>query len=204
MLASKFASLSINIVAGLGYGGLFAVLAANSAGFPLFPSEIILPLTGVLAQQGQFKLAQAIIVAILAQVVGALFAYFIARTGGIPLIKKYGRYVFFRNREMEFTQRWFERYGTWLVLAGSTMPFLKSYVAYPAGIARLPLTKFIPANLAGSTIWTVVLITIGYKLSDQLPAIDRFLRQFTLLIVLLVALIIGAFIWTRLKHRRAQ
>ncbi len=200
MLNFKLASFATNAVGDLGYGGVALALFANGVGIPFLPSEIILPLCGSLIRQGQFSWAPVLAVAILAQVAGGITAYWLARKAGIDVVKKYGKYVLFNARDLELTERWFQRYGVWLVLVGSMLPLLKSYVAYPAGVAKLDFRKFVIADSIGLTIWTVGLVVLGYVFSDQLSVIESWLRHFSLVVVLLVAL---AVVWyVRIQTRR--
>ncbi len=191
-------SVAQDLLAGLGYGGLAFGLVIDSAGVPI-PSEVLLPLAGALARQGRFNLAVVIIVGTLAQTVGAILAYWIGAYGGLPLIQRYGKYVMFSHHELVKTQKLFDRYGAWLTLAGRCLPGIRTYIGYPAGLARMRFSVFVFASAVGSLLWTVFLAILGYQLANHLESIDRLFGPFGLI---LATVSIIVFIWYVRKTRK--
>jgi membrane protein DedA with SNARE-associated domain len=183
-ITQQFTALATNLISSLGYSGLAAGLVIDSAGVPI-PSEVLLPLAGALAHQGRFSLLLVIVVGTLAQTAGALLSYWLGATAGLEIVKRYGKYVLFRNRELEKTHELFGKYGSWLALAGRAIPGVRTYIGYPAGIARMRVDLFIGASLLGSLIWTAFLSILGYQLANQLNQIAADVNGFGLVMLLL-------------------
>lgn len=197
-LAARLAAVATGLIARLGYVGVAAGLVANAAGIPL-PSEVILPLTGALVRQGRFGVLSLMIVAVVAQMVGASIGYWLARTGGLALVKRYGRYVWLRESELELTQRLYARYGGWVTVFGCCLPGIHSYVGYPAGLARMPFGRFVVAAAVGISLWTGALVFAGYQLYARLNIIADWLHRFGVVLLGLLAIVL---IWYVIRHRK--
>lgn len=200
-LTQKLAAASTALIYSLGYGGLAVGLIVDSAGIPI-PSEILIPLAGALVREGKFDLTIVIAIGTLAQTFGAVLAYWIGAKGGLPLVERYGKYVLFSTRELHVTERWFNKYGKWLTLSGRCLPVIRTYIGFPAGLARMHFGEFLVASFVGSLVWTVVLTWAGYQLSGQLGLIDKFFHQFSLIVVAL--LILGAIWYVRHLKKRSK
>ena len=200
---SSFSEVATNMINSLGYGGLAVGLVVDSAGVPI-PSEVLLPLAGALASQGKMDLTTVIIVGTLAQTFGAALAYWLGMGPGLGLVKKYGKYVLFSEHELAKTQALFDKWGSWLTLAGRCLPGIRTYIGYPAGIARMPFGRFIAASFIGSLGWTTFLALLGYKLADRLSSIDSFLSKFGYVLVFAVALGVAWYAHKKLRERRAR
>lgn len=198
-LTQKLTDTATNLISTLGYGGLAFGLVIDSAGVPI-PSEVLLPLAGALVRQGRFNLILVIIVATAAQSAGAALSYWIGALGGIPLLEKYGKYVLFRQHELEKTQKLFERYGIALTLVGRCIPGVRTYIGYPAGIARMRFDLFMAASVVGSFIWSVLLTLLGYELAGKLDLIDKIIRQFGLVALAIAILVFIFYIYKSRKH----
>lgn len=177
---------------GLGIGAL-----ANTTGIPI-PSEVVLPLGGLAVRTGQTNAALMFVMFVVAQMLGLVISFSLARFGGAGLIEKYGKYFLISRHELHKAERAFEKHGSLLVIVGLCLPAIHGYIGYPAGIARMNIARFLSFALAGVLIWTAALMYIGYMLGSQLEMIDRIFRQFSLVIV---ALLLGTVIWY-IRHRR--
>src|SRR5215831_16588103 len=126
----------------LGYGGVVLLMAIESACIPL-PSEIIMPFSGYLVYTGRFNLWLVAVAGAFGCVVGSLVAYWVGMYGGRPLIEKYGRYVLVSRHDLDLADRWFDRFGEAIVFVSRLLPVIRTFIAFPAGVARMNLTKFI-------------------------------------------------------------
>jgi membrane protein DedA with SNARE-associated domain len=202
-MAAGLSQIATDMIATLGYGGLAFGLFVDSFGIPI-PSEVLLPLAGAAAKQGQMNLLVVIIVGTLAQTLGAILAYAIGMGPGLGFVKRYGKYVLFSEHELEKTHALFEKYGSWLTLFGRCLPGIRTYIGIPAGMARMKFTPFVIASFVGSLIWTVFLSVIGYQLAEHLHVIDSVLSKFGYVLALGG---IVAFIWYvhhSVKKRKKQ
>ena len=120
-------------------GGIFVVLALmiiNSCGLP-FPSEVIMPVAGVLAATGHFNIVAVIVAGILGSLVGALIAYSLARRYGRPLLLGPGRRIGISASHLDLADRWFARFGLPTVFFGRMVPVVCTYISFPAGLAKV-------------------------------------------------------------------
>src|SRR5689334_1171628 len=131
----------ISVIAALGYPGIILLMAIESACIQL-PSEIILPFSGYLAYTGRFSLVGVATAGAIGCNVGSIVAYYAGVWGGRPFLVRYGKYVLISPREMAMADRWFERHGEWTVFVGRLLPVIRTFIALPAGIARMDFWKF--------------------------------------------------------------
>ena len=202
-MAAGLSEIATNMIATLGYGGLAVGLFVDSFGIPI-PSEVLLPLAGAAAKQGQMSLLIVIIVGTLAQTAGAVVAYWIGMGPGLEFVKRYGKYVLFSEHELEKTHKLFEKYGSWLTLVGRCLPGIRTYIGIPAGMARMNFKAFFAASLAGSFVWTVFLSVLGYQLADHLDTIDSILSKFGYLLALGGIIFFIWFVHRHAKKRKAS
>lgn len=200
-VGSRLATIATNLVAQFGYAGIGLGLILDSAGIPI-PSEILLPLAGALVHQGRMNFVVLMMVATVAQTVGAIIAYELGAIGGLPLIKRYGKYILFSERELAITERWFARYGTWLALFGRCLPVIRTYIGYPAGLARMSRRRFVIASAIGSFGWSLILIAAGHALAGHLSTIDVIIHKFSLIILGL--LLLGVIWYVKSHFKRAK
>ena len=147
-------------ISAMGYGGVVLLMGIESACIPL-PSEIIMPFAGYLVYQGRFTLHGAALAGAIGCVVGSIPAYYVGQYGGRPIIERYGRYVLLSHRELDFADRVFQRWGQWVVLAGRLLPIIRTFIAFPAGVSRMPMGKFIVYTFVGSYPWCLALTWAG-------------------------------------------
>lgn len=194
--------LATGMISKLGYGGLAIGLIVDSAGVPI-PSEVLIPISGALVNTGRFDYWAVIVVGTLAQTIGAVLAYWLGATGGLALAERYGKYVFFSHRELHITEKYFQKYGQWLTLVGRCLPVIRTYIGFPAGLARMNFTKFLAASFIGSFLWTIFLTWLGLSLGtpERLHAMDEIFHKFNFVIIGL--LLIGVF-WYVKRHLKER
>ncbi|MHB8757631.1 MAG: DedA family protein, partial [Bacillota bacterium] len=148
----------ITIVMAGGPLAVFLVLVLESACVPI-PSEIVLPLAGILVTQGSVGFWTVVAVATAGQLVGSLLSYALGLYGGRPLLNRwaYGRHG------LAVAEGWFKRRGEAAVLVGRLLPGVRTFISVPAGLARMPLARFVTYSLIGTVLWTTVLIWAGTR-----------------------------------------
>lgn len=175
-----------------GYLALFLLTVAQCCGFPV-SSEVVLPFAGVLVATGTLSLPLVILVALLAELVGALVAYGIAAWVGRQAVVGFGQRFRLKESHFEAAERFYERRGVVAVAVGRVLPVLRSYTSYPAGFARMPLFKFIPATLIGAFVWDASLSIAGMELGRNFNRIGAVIKplEYLVLALLVVALLYG-------------
>ncbi len=192
------------VIGTMGYGGVMLLMAIESACIPL-PSEIIMPLAGYLVYEGRFTLHGAALAGAVGCVLGSIPAYYLGQYGGRPLIERYGRYVLISHRDLDLADRLFKRFGQWVVFAGRLLPVIRTFIAFPAGVSRMPMGKFIVYTLLGSYPWCLLLAWAGAKLGDAWHTDPRFkalYHRFELVIFVAGALAVAWFVWHKVREAR--
>src|SRR6266478_5948621 len=201
--------LSVFIVATisrLGYAGVVLLMAIESACIPL-PSEIIMPFSGYLVYTGRFNIWLVSVAGAFGCVVGSLVAYWVGMYGGRPLIEKYGKYLLISHRDLNLADRWFDRFGEAIVFVSRLLPAIRTFIAFPAGVARMNLKKFVLYTFAGSLPWCLGLAYVGQKLGEKWNKDDTlktWFHRFDFLIGIAVILLAGWWIWRHLGHLRKE
>jgi membrane protein DedA with SNARE-associated domain len=190
----------------LGYAGVALLMAIESACIPL-PSEIIMPFSGYLVYKGQFNLWAVGVAGAVGCVVGSWVAYFVGLYGGRRFIEKYGRYVLMSRRDLDLADRWFARYGEVIVFASRLLPVVRTFIAFPAGVARMNLARFTLYTFLGSLPWCIGLAYVGQLLGEQWDkseTLKTWFHRFDFLVGLVILAAAAWWIWRHIKHARAE
>lgn len=191
----------------LGWPGVAALMAIESASIPL-PSELIMPLAGWMLIKAQGLDASYVWIAgfwgALGCTIGSAVAYAVGYWGGRPLAERYGRYVLVTRRDLDQAQAWFEKYGSWVACFSRLLPVVRTFVSLPAGIARMPLGRFLVFTFLGSYPWSLGLAYVGYLLGEHWENLRSVMRPFDIPIILAVVALNVFFLWRRLRELRAK
>ena len=190
----------------IGYLGVLVASAIESAMVPL-PSELILPFAGFLVSDtksiepithGPWSFVLVVIAATIGNVIGSLIAYAIGAWGGRPFLERYGKYLLIRPHEIETADRFFAKWGSQTAFFSRFLPVVRTFISFPAGVARMPLGRFIVYSAAGAFLWSAGLVYVGTVLGANWVDIRHALQPFDTLILVVVVLAVAAFIWWRL------
>ena len=181
-----------------GYPGLAGAMAIENV-FPPIPSEVILPLAGAQVADGTFVFALAVLAATAGAVAGALAIYAIARTGGRPLLLRYGRLLRITHEDLDHADEWFDRRGGWIVLGGRLVPGVRSMVSVPAGLSEMPVGRFVALTTLGSAVWNAALIGAGWALGNNYERVENVLGPAAEVTVglLTLGIVVAAAWWRR-------
>jgi membrane protein DedA with SNARE-associated domain len=189
-----------SVISGAGYGGIVILMAIESACIPL-PSEVIMPFSGYLVALGRFKLFWVAFAGALGCNVGSFVAYYVGALGGRPLVERYGGYVLVTKHDLELADRWFKRYGDWAVFFARLLPVVRTFIALPAGIARMDFLRFNIYTFLGSLPWCWALAYAGVKLGSRWTELREYFHRFDTLIGVAIVLGVIWFIRHRWKNR---
>lgn len=173
----------------------------ESAGIPV-PSEIILPVLGVLVGRGAMGFWPAVALMALMQTIGSWVGYAIGYYGGRPLALRFGRYVMLDERSLSRAEVWFGRYGPSAVFFGRFLPLLRTFISWPAGFARMGAVRFTVYTFLGAIPWTAALIYIGVWLGPRLPRIEPVISHYNLLLGIVAVVLVAGFFAVRLRRPR--
>jgi membrane protein DedA with SNARE-associated domain len=185
--------------------GVVLLMAIESACIP-FPSELIMPLAGWMLIKAKGLSVLWVFAAggygALGNTIGSVAAYYAGMWAGRPLILKYGKYVLLSRHDLDMTDRWFSRSGTWTVLVSRVLPVVRTYISLPAGIAKMNIWKFIVYTFLGSFVWSTGLAYGGYLLGENWESLRSAMRPFDPIIIAVIIILIGLYVYRHLKHRR--
>lgn len=206
----------VYLMATLSYGGIAILMGIESACIPL-PSELIMPYAGAMTDPTVaaelsntygvhlpvFNLLFAAIAGAIGCNLGSELAYWVGAKGGRPAILKYGRLLLVSKKEIELADRWFERRGEIIIFVARLLPVIRTFIAFPAGVARMNRTKFHVYTFAGSVPWCLLLGYVGQRLGVELMSehspLKHWMHRLDLVIGLGVVAAAAYFVWSRVK-----
>jgi membrane protein DedA with SNARE-associated domain len=191
----------------VGYLGLVFAMTIESACIPL-PSELILPLAGWAVARGlhepltnaPWELWTAVVAGVIGNTTGSLVAYAVGAAGGRPLLQRYGRYVLISAHDIALADRWFAKYGDATVFFARLLPVVRTFISLPAGIARMPLWRFVLFSMLGAVPWTIALVLAGKTLGDNWRAVREALAGLDYIIVAALLLLVALFVWRHVRR----
>ena len=194
-----------NFIASYGLVAVFVLMVFESCGIP-FPSEVIMPTAGALVATGHIHggLAAAIVVGAAANLVGSLIAYVLAARFGEPLLLGPGRYIGIRRHHLELADGWFQRWGLYAVFFGRMLPVIRTYISFPAGLARVDLGRFSLLTFVGALPWCAALALVGYELGRNYDRVSGLVSKFAVLVALLVLVVLVAWYLRGREPRRRE
>ena len=195
------ATFTIWVISSGGYVGIAILMAIESACIPL-PSEIIMPFAGYLVSTGRFDLSLAATAGAIGCNLGSIVAYEVGKRGGRPMAERWGRYVLIGPGELDAADRFFARWGSAAVLIGRLLPVIRSFIAFPAGVARMRLVPFHVYTFIGSWPWCFGLAWVGMKLGDTGntdPRVKAAFHRADLLIGIVLVALVAFYVWHRVR-----
>src|SRR5215469_1994815 len=199
---SWLASWIVEIISAAGYVGVAILMAIESACIPL-PSEVIMPFAGYLVSIGKFSLVGAATAGAIGCNIGSTVAYYVAASGGRKAFERWGKYVLISHAELERADKFFARYGSATVFFGRLLPVVRTFIAFPAGMARMPMLKFQVYTFIGSWPWCFALAYVGYVLGARWnsdPTFRKLFHEFDAVIVVVLLAGIAWFVWARWRE----
>ena len=225
MVKAIFAVLGgfcVYVMGTLSYAGIALLMGIESACIPL-PSELIMPYAGALTHPGvaaalsaQYGVDLPVFNLVLAAIAGAVgcnlgseVAYWVGAKGGRPAIERYRRYLLVSKGEIELADRWFARRGPWIIFFARLLPVVRTFIAFPAGVARMNRTTFHVFTFLGSLPWCLALAYVGQQLGirllDEHSPLKQFMHKFDAAIAAVIVAAAAYFVWSRVKvYRQAR
>jgi membrane protein DedA with SNARE-associated domain len=200
-IITLLAGFIIGTISRLGYGGIVLLMAIESACIPL-PSEIIMPFSGYLVYTGEMNLWLVGLAGAVGCVLGSIVAYYAGAWGGRPFIEKYGKYILISHHDLDLADRWFQRHGDITIFVGRLLPVIRTFIAFPAGVARMNLWRFNLYTFVGSFIWSVGLAWIGMKLGEHWNTLGVYFHRFDAAIGVILLIAVVWYVRRHLRHMK--
>ena len=198
MSAKIFAAL-VGFIASTGYLGVLILMAIQSACIPL-PSEIIMPVAGYALAHGQLQLILLATIGSIGANLGSIPAYWVGARGGRPMIEHYGKYILLSGHDLDRADRFFAKYGSIAVLIGRLLPIVRTFIALPAGIAKMNQVRFHIYTFIGSWPWCYALAFIGMKMGATFNSDPRFKDFFNRFHHVVEMVILVGIVWFVVSH----
>lgn len=192
----------------LGYAGVALLMAIESACIPL-PSEVIMPFSGYLTIQSSanpnpMSLFGVAVAGAVGCVIGSIVAYYAGMYGGRPFIERYGKYVLLRKRDLDNADRWFAKYGNAAVFISRILPVIRTFISFPAGIARVKFSTFVAYTFLGSLPWCYALACIGRALGKNWTSLRNYFHNIDIVIGVILVIGIAFFIYHHVKPEKQE
>ncbi len=191
----------LNLIDNYGYFGMFLGMILEAV-IIIVPSEAILATGGILASRKIFTFFGAFLIGLLGSVFCAIIIYFMGYFGGKPFVKKYGKYFFMKESDLEKSDSWFSKYGLMSALIGRNFPIVRTLISLPIGIMRLSFSKFLIYTTIGSIPWTFVFVYVGYTLGNGWTIMDKYVSKLKTPIKFLIFILIVTYIIKLLKQKK--
>src|ERR1700678_4566388 len=202
-MSEKIIALLVSAIAAGGYTSVILLMAIQSACIPI-PSEVIMPLAGYALAHTQLDLIILATVASLASNLGSIPAYWVGARGGRPMVERYGSYLLLSRHDLDRVDSFFARFGSLAVLIGRMLPIIRTFIAFPAGVAKMNQVRFHIYTFVGSWPWCYALAYVGMKLGDRWnsdPRLKEGFHRFHLGVELVLLIGFVWFVWTHWKNR---
>jgi membrane protein DedA with SNARE-associated domain len=202
-MSEKFIALVVGLISSGGYASVAILMAIQSACIPI-PSEVIMPLAGFALAHTQLDLIILATIASLASNLGSIPAYWVGAKGGRPMVERYGSYMLLSRRDLDLVERFFAHYGSITVLIGRMLPIVRTFIAFPAGVAKMNQLRFHIYTFIGSWPWCYALAYVGMTLGAKWNTDPRFkavFNRFHLSVEIVLVAGIVWFVWTHWKNR---
>ena len=198
-MSGKLLAAIIALIAAGGYFSVFLLMAIQSACIPL-PSELIMPLAGFALAHTQAQLILLATVASFASNIGSIPAYWVGARGGRPMVERYGSYLLLSRHDLDRVDAFFVRFGSLAVLIGRMLPIIRTFIAFPAGVAKMNQLRFHLYTFIGSWPWCYVLAYIGMRLGTAFSTDPRFKEVFHRFHLGVEVVILAGIIWFVASH----
>lgn len=197
----QFVAWLVDFVHHLGYFGIFIMTFVESTFVPI-PAEVTMIPAGYLVYQGHMQFIPALLASIIGTVGGSYFNYWIAKKYGRDLFIRYGKYLMMTPAKLVKLENFFYEHGVISTFTGRLIPGLRHYISFPAGLARMKLSKFIIYTGLGGGIWMTVLLCLGYYIGENEDMVMAYLPMAKMGILLVLA-IVALFYIVRARRRAA-
>ena len=193
------ADFVIKLISSYGYFGMFLGMVLEAVIIAI-PSELILATGGILASKKIFTFTGAFLTGLLGSVFCAIVIYFMGYFGGNAFVKKYGKYFFMKEDELEKSDSWFNKYGMLSALIGRNFPIVRTLISLPIGITRQSFWKFLLYTTIGSIPWTLAFVYVGYALGENWIILKTYINYLKTPIRILILFLIIKYIYNIYKE----
>jgi len=202
-ITAFIAEYATKLIDATGYPGVFILMTMESMVFPV-PSEAVMPFAGFLVAESKFSFAGALIASTIGSIAGSLISYGIGMWGGHPFVNRFGKYLLLDREDLEFTERFFKRFGDITILICRFIPVVRHLISIPAGVARMNLLKFLMFTIIGAGLWNAFLTWTGLLLRQNWESVMKYSHIIDIVVVAVLAGMVAVYVWKHWKKRNMK
>lgn len=191
----------VNWIGITGYAGLVVLMALESMVAPL-PSEAVMPFAGFLIFEGRFSFHEVILFSVIGSIVGSVISYYAGLYGGRPFITRFGKYFLLDIRDLEITERFFNKLGDKTIFFSRFIPVIRHLISIPAGVGEMKFGKFVLYTAIGAGLWNSFLAYAGFRLKSHWEEIRHYSQTIDIVVGLLLLIGLAYFLYRHLKRLR--
>jgi len=184
-----------------GYISVFILMIMESMVFPV-PSEAVMPFAGFLIEEGRFSFFMVIFISTLGSIIGSLISYCIGLWGGEPFIRRFGRYLLLNNDDLEFSRRFFDRYGEITIFISRFIPVVRHLISIPAGFGKMNIVRFSIYTVIGAGLWNAFLAWVGFKTRQNWTVVMKYSSVIDHAVLAILAVFFIYFVWRHILRRK--
>lgn len=192
-------TLVIKTIETTGYAGIVFLMALESANIPI-PSEIIMPFSGYLVWEEKLDFYSVVFWGAVGNLMGSLVSYYLGFFGGRPFFTTYGKFLLISHHDLELADKWFQKYGNFIIFASRIVPVVRTFISFPAGVAKMNVWLFFLYTFLGSLLWSVVLTYAGLIAGENWNLLQVYFRRFDWLIIGIGVLLVIWWVWRHFKE----
>jgi len=197
-LTEFIAEYATYLIEKTGYTSVFILMTMESMVFPV-PSEAVMPFAGFLIEQKTFTFWQVILVSTLGSIVGSLLSYYIGYYGGMPFVRRFGKYALLDVSELEAAEKFFKKRGELTIFICRFIPVVRHLISIPAGTGKMNVVKFSIFTIIGAGIWNAILTYAGFVLKSNWEEVMKYSHIIDIVVVLFLLAIVGLYMHRHLK-----
>ncbi len=195
---------AVRIISSIGYFGVFILMTLESMIFPI-PSEAVMPFAGFIASQGEMNIWLASFFATIGSIVGSVLSYYIGLHGGYPFVNRYGKYFLLEKHHLDWTVKFFDRYGEKTIFISRFIPVVRHFISIPAGVGKMKKGKFVTYTFFGAFGWNFFLAWLGFKLGENWQLIQKYSQPIDIVVIGALVIIFAWYMYHQLqRHFRTK
>jgi len=187
-----------HIIDTLGYGGVWLLMTMESMVFPV-PSEAVMPFAGYLIADGHMTWPGVLVASTLGSITGSLLSYAIGYYGGRPFLMRYGKWFLLSPRDLDFTEKFFNKHGVWAIFVARFIPLVRHLISVPAGLAKMSLLPFLICTALGASAWNMFLTWAGFQLQKNWEVVHQYSQPIDKVVAVILLLVGVWFVYSHIK-----
>ncbi len=200
MLVEYISEWVTAFISSTGYLSIFILMVAESMVLPV-PSEAVMPFAGFLVAEGRFTFFMVFLASTFGSLIGSLVSYWIGAFGSKAILPKYGKYLLLNQRDLEWAEKWFQKNGEKTIFISRFIPVVRHVISIPAGVAKMPIKRFVMYTVIGAGMWNMILTYAGYVLKQKWYLMQKYSTEMDAIVIGLLIVIVILHVYRHMKHK---